>query len=115
MSATAQKTSQIDKECADKACAKEKLIRAKFYWFMAIGCMLAAFVISGYIFENLGHGDPTYIVRNPLVVVLLLLPFLPAVFMAILSKSRRAQAIKILQPYYDKKSASDVRRLKENQ
>ncbi|HOO80974.1 MAG TPA: hypothetical protein PK513_00535 [Alphaproteobacteria bacterium] len=115
MSTNAQKTAQIDKECADKTCAKEKLIRAKFYRFMAIGCMLSAFVISGYIFEILGHGNPAYIVHNPLVVLLLLLPFLPAVFMAILSKSRRAQAIKILQPYYDKKNASDVRCLKESE
>ncbi|MCB9982225.1 MAG: hypothetical protein H6861_00925 [Rhodospirillales bacterium] len=90
-------------------------MRSKFYRMMAFGCALAAFVVSGSIFENLGHHDSYYIIRNPLVIALLLLPFVPAAFLAILSKKRRQQAINLMKPYSQTISKAQWRELKEQE
>ena len=113
MATVSSDKSMQNQEHKDKSLAREKLLRAKFYRVMAIGCALGGILISAYIFEILGRGNPEYIIRNPVIVGLLLLPFVPAAFMAILSKSRRAQAVKLLEPYYKAMSAAEVRRMKE--
>ena len=81
--------------------AKEKLVRAKFYKIMAIAFAFGAFVVMVYIHRTLAKGQPMEIIENPVLIAVLLLPFLPSWFLAILSKKRRAQAFQIMEPHME--------------
>ena len=80
--------------------AKEYIFRAKLYKVMAYLLAISAFLIAVFIYKTLGHGKPIHVVQNPVLIAVLLLPFVPAFFLAMLSKKKRARATKILKPLY---------------
>lgn len=80
--------------------AKELIIRSKLYRIVAYVMGLAGFVISATLYQKMGHGDPLYVMQNPLLILVFLLPFVPTVFLAMLSSRKRAKATGILRPLY---------------
>lgn len=85
---------------ADLKKAKEHIFRARLYRVMAYLLAFSAFLIAVFIYNTLGHGKPIHVVQNPVLIAVLLLPFVPAFFLAMLSKKKRAKATKILKPLY---------------
>lgn len=79
--------------------AQEKLIRSKLYKGLALAFAIGAFVVMVYFHRTFAYGDPMKIVKNPILIAILLLPFLPSWFLAILSKKRRAEAYKVMEPH----------------
>ncbi len=94
---------------------KEKLVRSKLYRIAASLCGLAAFLISVLFYQVFAEGEPIQVVKNPILIAVLFFPFVPACFLAILSKRKRTQAIKLLKPHYKTMKASEVQRLKQKQ
>lgn len=78
--------------------AKELIIRAKVYRAVAFVFAAAGFIVAVLLYQKLAHGRPENIMQNPVLIVILLLPFVPAAFLAMLSGSKRAKATKILKP-----------------
>ena len=52
------------------------------------------------VYQSIGKGDPLHLIKNPIIVLAILLPFVPGFFMALLAKRNRAKASKILKPLY---------------
>ena len=86
-------------EAQDRRRAREKILRAKLYKIVSFACMLAALVIAVVFYQTLAKGDPLTLIRNPVLVGILFLPFVPAFVLAVLSRKNRAAALRILEPY----------------
>lgn len=93
--------------------AAEKLLYSKFYIIMAGGFAFGAFLIAIYIYNTLGKGYSINVIKSPILMVMLFLPFVPSCFLAMLWKKRRAEAIEILEPFYPTITAEDLRLLKD--
>lgn len=82
--------------------AREKLVRSGLYKGVAGAFVVAAIFIVFFLYQIVSDGKPMNIIERPFVIVLLLLPFVPAYFLAMLSKKSRRDAMKALEPHYDK-------------
>ena len=78
--------------------AQEKLTRSKLYMIIAVSLAVGSFVISLSLYIMLGHGSPIFILQQPSLIPLLIVPFFPALFMAVLSRKKYSEAVKILDP-----------------
>ena len=107
--------SEAELEIQSKQKAKENIVRSKLYKIVSLVCMIIALLVVVILYEALAKGDPVTVIKNPVLLGILLLPFFPAFFLAILSKKKRREAIKILEPYLTTKSDSEAQRLEEEQ
>ena len=78
--------------------AKEKLLYAKLYKIVAVGLCIGAIIVLGLIYDDVLEGNPFKLFEKPFLLCSLLFPFVPAYFLAILSKKRRAEALEVLEP-----------------
>lgn len=71
----------------EKAKAREYLIKARFYKFFAIVFAVAGFGMAAYLFNRETHGDVVGLLRNPVILLLVIVPFLPAVVLSFKARS----------------------------
>ncbi len=113
MSKNAESAAKLEFEIKQKA--KENLVRSKLYKIASLVCMIIALFVVVFLYEALAKGDPVTVIKNPVLLGILFLPFFPPFFLAILSKKKRREAIKMLEPYCETMSASEIQHLKEEE
>lgn len=60
--------------------AKENLVKAKIFRFVAIVMFVMAFFLAAILYAAFSSNGVEVIIKNPLLVLIILLPFLPAAF-----------------------------------
>lgn len=78
--------------------AKEKLLKYKLYKWIAILLAVGALIVTVNLHLTLADGNSNIVSRRPFLIVIFLLPFVPPVFMGILSKRMYSQAMRDLEP-----------------
>lgn len=78
--------------------AREKLFKHKVYKWVAVLLAFGAFIITINLNMTLADGNSMVITRRPFLIVIFLLPFVPPLFMGILSKKLYTQAMRDLEP-----------------
>ena len=89
---------QTDQEKDLRRKAREKLLKCKMYKWAAIILAFGAFVVTVNLNITLADGNSMVIARRPILIVIFLLPFVPPLFMGILSKRLYTQAMRDLEP-----------------
>lgn len=87
-----------DVEPYDKKIAKELLIKAKVYRIMAVALALAGVVIFGILYLRYFHGDPMVAIQDPMIIIFVIFPFLPAIILSTKSKKAEKALSKLVSP-----------------
>ncbi|MBL4804851.1 MAG: hypothetical protein JKY71_08295 [Alphaproteobacteria bacterium] len=95
---TSDNKKQTDQEKDLRRKAREKLLKCKMYKWAAIILAFGAFVVTVNLNITLADGNSMVIARRPILIVIFLLPFVPPLFMGILSKRLYTQAMRDLEP-----------------
>ena len=96
-----------------RAQAREGILRSKLYNIMSIACALGGFILAVLLYQNAANGSPSELIQKPFILLIILLPFVPASFLAIKSRKQYAIASAILEPFYASLKPEEVHRVKE--
>ncbi len=80
-----------------KDSARRHLMQSKIFKIAAIGLTVMAVIVSFMLYSTLANGDALTFVKRPFVILIMLLPFLPAYVFAMMSKKHYRKATKVLQ------------------
>ena len=80
-----------------KTSAREFLVKAKMYKIVAIGLFITAVMILFLVYGVLAKGDAMTFIKNPLIALAMLIPFLPSYVLAMMSKKQRSKAVNALK------------------
>lgn len=79
-------------------------MKAKIYRFVAIGMFVMGFFLAAILYAAFSSNGVEVIIKNPLLVLIILLPFLPAAFFSWRSTVHAEILQKLVQAEDQKKS-----------
>ena len=76
--------------------AREHLIKARIYKYTAFAFMAMGLIVLFIVFDVMAQGSPLVLLKNPIMLLILILPFAPAYIFALLHKKNRKKAVTVL-------------------
>lgn len=81
----------------DQKEAREHIVRAQVYKIMAWGFVVGGVIVFIAFHKMFANGDVMVFLQKPMIIFIMLLPFLPSYLFAMMSKKRRRKANEILE------------------
>lgn len=75
--------------------ARALLIKSRFYRIFALAFAVMGLVIFAYLYMTHIEGNFSEVLRNPSIIVILLVPFLPAIVLSLLAQKFERQFAKL--------------------
>lgn len=82
---------------AQKAKAREHLVKSKLYKGVAVGFLIVGVFIFAIFYQMFAAGSVVAFLTNPFLIGMILFPLLPAYAFALMSKIRRRKAAEVLK------------------
>ena len=78
--------------------ARESLLRSRIYRFMALVFAALGLVLFVFLFFRYIEGDILHALKNPAVLLILVVPFLPAVILSGMAVKAEKKLAKLIAP-----------------